>query len=58
MAHFGAFTNLKRLDITSLDITEKGLQALAALTSLEDLDLSFTRFAEPGLETIGQISTE
>ena len=54
MAHFAALTNLKRLDLTSADITEKGLAALAPLAQSRSRS-SFTRFAEPGLEMITKL---
>ena len=55
-AHFDAFENLERLDLTQTDVNDEGLATIAQLSRLKSLRLRSTYVTDSGLATLARLS--
>ncbi|MCY4535957.1 MAG: hypothetical protein OXB91_11380, partial [Bryobacterales bacterium] len=54
-AHFEAFKNLERLDLTQTDVNDDGLASIAQLPRLKTLRLRSTRVTDSGLAALARL---
>jgi hypothetical protein len=57
MQYLKGLTNLKRLDLINVDITDAGMPNLAGLAKLEQLSLTFNNISDAGLEHLNGLKS-